>query len=80
MPRVTNINRQQRLQDDFQNWMLGEMKRNKVKSCEMAELLGMTKQAFNYHKKTAKFDFKQLLIIFKKLNADDERILQLMKL
>lgn len=80
MPRVVNINQQQRLRDDFYGWMLVEMKKQKITNAEMAETLGMSKQTFNYYKNNMKFTFTQLVLIFNKLNADEERIIKLMKM
>ncbi len=79
MPRVA-INKKKYLQSDLISWMKGQMYTLSKNQAYMGEKLDMTQQAFGKRLRKGRFDNVQLYIIFKELEATDDKILQLMKL
>ena len=80
MPRVVNLNRQQLLKDDLKGYIKNEMHHQKIKQSDMAARLGTTQQNFSYLLNKSSFSYEQLIIIFKELGTEEERIVRLMKL
>lgn len=79
MPRVV-INKKKYLQTDLRAWMKGQMYTLGKNQAYMGEKLDMTQQAFGKRLRKGEFSNVQLYIIFKELEATDDKILQLMKL
>lgn len=79
MPRVA-INKKKYLQTDLREWMKGRMDTLGKNQTYMGEKLNMSQQAFGKRLRNGHFDNVQLYVIFKELEATDEKILQLMKL
>ena len=79
MPRVA-INKKKYLQTDLREWMKGRMDTLGKNQAYMGEKLSMSQQSFGKRLRTGTFNNVQLYVIFKELEATDEKILQLMKL
>ena len=79
MPRVA-INKKKYLQTDLREWMKGRMDTLGKNQAYMGEKLSMSQQSFGKRLRTGNFNNVQLYVIFKELEATDEKILQLMKL
>lgn len=79
MPRVT-LNKKKYLQTDLISWMKGQMYTLKKNQAYMGDKLNITQQAFGKRLRKGEFNNVQLYIIFKELEATDDKILQLMKL
>ncbi len=79
MPRVA-INKKKYLQTDLREWMKGRMDTLGKNQAYMGEKLSMSQQAFGRRLRNGSFSNVQLYVIFKELEATDEKILQLMKL
>ena len=79
MPRVA-INKKKYLQTDLQEWMKGRMDTLGKNQAYMGEKLSMSQQSFGKRLRNGNFNNVQLYVIFKELEATDEKILQLMKL
>ncbi len=79
MPRVS-INKKKYLQTDLREWMLGRMDTLGKNQEYMGKKLNITQQAFGRRLREGHFDNVQLYVIFKELEATDDKILQLMKM
>ncbi len=79
MPRVA-INKKKYLQTDLREWMKGRMDTLGKNQEYMGEKLSMSQQSFGKRLRNGNFNNVQLYVIFKELEATDEKILQLMKL
>ena len=79
MPRVA-INKKKYLQTDLWEWMKGRMDTLGKNQAYMGEKLSMSQQSFGKRLRNGNFNNVQLYVIFKELEATDEKILQLMKL
>ncbi|WP_296464292.1 hypothetical protein [uncultured Acetatifactor sp.] len=79
MPRVA-INKKKYLQTDLREWMKGRMDTLGKNQAYMGEKLSMSQQSFGKRLRNGNFNNVQLYVIFKELEATDEKILQLMKL
>lgn len=79
MPRVA-INKKKYLQTDPREWMKGRMDTLGKNQAYMGEKLSMSQQSFGKRLRNGNFNNVQLYVIFKELEATDEKILQLMKL
>lgn len=79
MPRVHGLKKKY-MQDDLHEWIVGRMQHMKKSQDEMGQALDMTQPAFSWRLKDVNFTWKQLLVIFKELEATDEIILKFMKL
>ena len=79
MPRVA-INKKKYLQTDVREWMKGRMDTLGKNQAYMGEKLSMSQQSFGKRLRNGNFNNVQLYVIFKELEATDEKILQLMKL
>lgn len=79
MPRVA-LNKKKYLQTDLISWMKGQMYTLKKNQAYMGDKLNITQQAFGKRLRKGEFNNVQLYIIFKELEATDDKILQLMKL
>lgn len=79
MPRVA-INKKKYLQTDLREWMKGRMDTLGKNQAYMGEKLSMSQQSFGKRLRNGNFNNVQLYVIFKELEAMDEKILQLMKL
>ena len=75
MPRVA-INKKKYLQTDLREWMKGRMDTLGKNQAYMGEKLSMSQQSFGKRLRNGNFNN----VIFKELEATDEKILQLMKL
>lgn len=56
----------------MQNYIRDEMKMQKIKQSDMAELLGITQPGFSKALENATFTFEQLIKIFRALNTSEE--------
>lgn len=79
MPRVA-INKKKYLQTDLREWMVGRMDSLGKNQEYMGEKLNISQQAFGRRLRDGNFNNVQLYVIFKELEATDDKILQLMKL
>ena len=79
MPRVA-INKKKYLQTDLREWMKGRMDTLGKNQAYRGEKLSMSQQSFGKRLRNGNFNNVQLYVIFKELEATDEKILQLMKL
>ena len=79
MPRGA-INKKKYLQTDLREWMKGRMDTLGKNQAYMGEKLSMSQQSFGKRLRNGNFNNVQLYVIFKELEATDEKILQLMKL
>ena len=79
MPRVA-INKKKYLQTDLREWMKGSMDTLGKNQEYMGEKLNISQQAFGRRLRDGNFNNVQLYVIFKELEATDDKILQLMKL
>ena len=79
MPRVT-LSKKKYLQADLREWMRGRMDRLGKNQEYMGKKLGITQQAFGRRLREGHFDNVQLYVIFRELEATDDKILQLMKM
>ena len=79
MPRVT-LSKKKYLQADLREWMRGRMDRLGKNQEYMGNKLGITQQAFGRRLREGHFDNVQLYVIFRELEATDDKILQLMKM
>lgn len=73
MPRVA-IKKNDYIIKDFRRWLIGELKVQGLRQADMAQWLGISQQAVSAKLKSGKFDMKELLIIFEKLNTDSETV------
>ena len=79
MPRVA-INKQNYMLKDLSNWIIGRMRIMKKSQAYMGELLGISQVAFGKRIQKTSFDYSEMLVILKELQATDEEILKFMKL
>ena len=79
MPRVS-IKKKDYMVSDLSEWIAGRMYARKIRQQDMAELIGITQSAFCQRLKTGFFTYRELLSVFKYLEATEEEILRLMKL
>lgn len=79
MPRES-LNKKEYLRRDLRVWMEGQMRVLGKTQAYMGERLKITGQAFGSRLRSGKFDNTQLYVIFKELEATDEKILQLMRM
>lgn len=83
MPRI-HTKKKDYMIADLPGWIVGRMYTKGLKQKDLADLLGITPQAFSYRlrKKGSKdlFTYGDLLTIFKALDATDEEILRLTKM
>lgn len=79
MPRV-NLLKDKYMAADIGSWIVGQMYRKKKSQRDLAVALGTSQS--NVCKKLMhnRFEYRDLLIIFKELETTDEEILRLMKL
>lgn len=80
MPRVLPISEIERKKLVFSRWIKGKKATEDVTNAMIGELLGMTGQTVGQKNKKSQYEYEELLLLFKKLNATDEEILRLMKL
>lgn len=78
MPRITSKKKDYKL-TDFRRWLIGEIKVQGYKQSEVAEWLGISQQAVSAKLKSGSFSLKELLILFEKLNTEQETIGKLLK-
>jgi len=78
VPRVS-INKKDYIVKDFRRWLIGEIKVQGYKQSEVAEWLGISQQAVSAKLKSGSFSLKELLILFEKLNTEQETIGKLLK-
>lgn len=86
MPRVA-IKKKDYMITDLQSWIIGRMYTKGLKQKDLAELLGITPQAFSARLHKDKrgaskdvFTYGELLTLFKALEATDEEKIRLMSL
>lgn len=73
MPKVCLDPVKKRVQH-IEDFITGEMKRQKIRQYEMAEIIGLSsQQAFSYHIKTC-LSVEDLLRILDRLHIEDEEI------
>lgn len=80
MPRVLPLSEIERKKLAFSKWIKGKKAMEDVTNAMIGELLGMTGQAVGQKNKKSQYEYGELLLLFKTLNATDEEILSLMKL
>ena len=73
MPRVA-INKKKYLQTDLREWMKGRMDTLGKNQAYMGEKLSMSQQSFGKRLRNGNFNNVQLYVIFKELEATDEKI------
>lgn len=79
MPRV-QLYKQKYMLQDLSDWITGRMRVMKKSQAYMGELLGISQVAFGQRLKKSSFDYSQLLVVLKELQATDEEILKFMRL
>lgn len=86
MPRI-HAKKKEYMIGDLPGWIIGRMYTKRLKQKDLADLLGITPQAFSARlqrdgKGNPKdvFTYGDLLILFKALDATDEEILRLTKM
>ncbi len=86
MPRVA-IKKKDYMIADLPSWIVGKMYTKGLKQKDLANLLGITPQAFSFRlRKNGRgdpkdvFSYGDLLTLFKALDATDEEILRLTKM
>lgn len=79
MPRV-HLYKQKYMLQDLSNWIIGRMRIMKKSQAYMGELLGISQVAFGKRLQKSNFEYSQMLVILKELQATDEEILKFMKL
>ena len=79
MPRVA-LKRKEYMVADLSKWIVGKMYEKRISQKEMADMLGITQQAFGQRLRRGYFPYKDLIQIIKKLDATDEEILRLMRI
>ena len=79
MPRV-QLYKQKYMLEDLSNWIIGRMRVLRKSQAYMGELLGISQVAFGQRLKKSNFEYSQLIVIFKELQATDEEILKFMRL
>lgn len=63
----------------FCKWLRGKVKSENLKFQDLAENLGISRQALNYHMKEHRpFSYTQLVLIFEFTNAEPEEIQKLL--
>lgn len=80
MPYVLPLSEVERKEVVFSKWIKCKKATEDVTNAMIGELLGMTGQAVGQKNKKSQYEYEELLLLFKKLNATDEEILRLMKL
>jgi predicted XRE-type DNA-binding protein len=79
MPRVKNKSKQIDYKiNDTKAYLIGALKQNKIKQASIAEELGITQQGFSYRLREGTLTQKDLLVIFRRLETPDEKIVSLM--
>ena len=79
MPRVA-IRKKEYKASDLSKWIAAKMYETKLRQKQLADLIGISQPAFSHRLEKGQFDYKELLILFEKLEATDEEIVNLMKL
>lgn len=80
MPHVLPFSEVERKKVVFSKWIKGKKAMEDVTNAMIGAELGMTGQAVGQKNKKCQYDFGELILLLKKLNATDEEILSLMKL
>lgn len=78
MPRVY-LTKQDKLNNKLTALIYGTMKVKHITQTQMAEVLGISQQAFGKKLKKAQFTFSELFMVFEKLELQDEEILSVMR-
>lgn len=79
MPRV-QLYKQKYMEEDLSNWIIGRMRIMKKSQAYMGKLIGISQVAFGKRVRKANFEYLQLIVILKELQATDEEILKFMRL
>lgn len=79
MPRVT-IKKADYMQADLIPWIIGRLYVKGLHQKDLADKLGISNSALCARMRSGFFEYKDLLTIFKYLDASDAEILRLMKL
>lgn len=79
MPRV-QLYKQKYMLQDLSDWIIGRMRVMKKSQAYMGELLGISQVAFGQRVRKSNFEYSQLIVILKELQATDEEILKFMRL
>ena len=80
MPRVLPLSAIERKKLALSKWIKGKKAMEDVTNAMIGSKLGMTGQAVGQKNNKGKYEFAELVILFKELKATDEDILQLMKM
>ena len=78
MPK-TYITKQEKLNENFASWLIGQMKVKRIRQDAVAEKIGITQQAFSYKIKHMAFKYEDLVILFEMLDPDAETLVRLMR-
>ena len=65
--------------DKFTRWLKGRLAEKGLSQSYVAEILNLKQQAVSYKMKHGVFTLAEVILIFRKLNADDETILKVMR-
>lgn len=79
MPRVS-IKKKDYLLQDLGDWIRNKLRRQKRSQQSLAEVLGISQPALYQRLEKGRFDYSELIEIFKELDATDEEILKFMRL
>ena len=79
MPRIKELNHEYK-EKDLPSYLRAWMYRAGMKQEDMAKVLGISRQGYNYKLRTATFSYKDLLLIFRALKLSEDEILFLMVL
>lgn len=79
MPRV-RLNNKQYKQKDLAIFIRSKCIQNNIDLCVLAELLGISRQAFNNRINKGLFSYSDLLVLVDELKVTDDELLSLMRL
>ncbi|MBQ0113317.1 MAG: hypothetical protein KBT03_09330 [Bacteroidales bacterium] len=78
MPRIKS-KKKEYMAKDIGSWISGKMREAKVSQATISKELGITQQAFSYKLFQNSFTYRDLITVFKAVNATDDEILKVMK-
>ena len=79
MPRVS-IKKKDYMAQDLCDWIRGKLRRKHWTQKQLGEKINLSQPAMYKRLSNGKFDFAELLVIFKELEATDEEIVKLLRL
>lgn len=79
MPRV-NLLKDKYMSEDIGSWIVGQMYRQKLKQKDLADALGTSQSNVCKKLMNNRFEYRDLLIIFRLLRTSDDEIIRIMKM